>query len=142
MDKRQILGTSLAALTSSALPLGHAESTPRRPREKRRNLLILTVDDMDPSTMGYMGNRHGLTPNLDKLAKQSHIFVNNRGAAPICMPSRQAFMSGLVPHRNSPGGFTPMYEGTQTICSILHKEGWFCAASHKTEHMQPQSSFP
>ncbi|MGN6279420.1 MAG: sulfatase family protein [Sphingomonas sp.] len=142
MDKRQFLGTSLAALTSSVLPLGHAESTPRQPREKRRNLLILTVDDMDPSTMGYMGNRHGLTPNLDKLAQQSHIFVNNRGAAPICMPSRQAFMSGLVPHRNSPGGFTPMYEGTQTICSILHKEGWFCAASHKTEHMQPQTSFP
>lgn len=58
------------------------------------------------------------------------------------MPSRQAFMSGLVPHRNSPGGFTPMYEGTPTICSILHEQGWFCAASHKTEHMQPQSSFP
>lgn len=142
MDKRQFLGTSVVTLAASALSLGRAEAQRHAPREKRRNLLILTVDDMDPSAMGYMGNRHGLTPNLDKLAKRSHMFVNNRGAAPICMPSRQAFMSGLVPHRNSPGGFTPMYEGTQTICSILHEQGWFCAASHKTEHMQPQTSFP
>jgi len=141
INKREFLGGTLAAavappaLAKSAKGLRH-----RAPG--RRNLLILTVDDMDVSAMGYMGNTHGLTPNLDRLAARSHIFINDRGAAPICMPSRQAFMSGLVPHRNSPGGFTPMYEGVQSICSILHREGWFCAASHKTEHMQPQSSFP
>lgn len=142
MDKRQFLGSSLMAATSAALPIGRTKARVRPPSGKRLNLLILTVDDMDPLTMGYMGNRHGLTPNLDGLARQSHVFVHNRGAAPICMPSRQAFMSGLVPHRNSPGGFTPMYEGTPTICSILHEHGWFCAASHKTEHMQPETSFP
>lgn len=142
MNKREFLGgTLLAAVASGALPAGQAKAGPA-PVGKRLNLLILTVDDMDPSTMGYMGNKHGLTPNLDKLAARSHVFAHNRGAAPICMPSRQAFMSGLVPHRNSPGGFTPMYEGTPTICSILHHEGWYCAASHKTEHMQPQTSFP
>lgn len=142
MNKREFLGgTVLAAVASGALAKGRADAAPAR-ADQRRNLLILTVDDMDPSTMGYMGNKHGLTPNLDKLAARSHVFAHNRGAAPICMPSRQAFMSGLVPHRNSPGGFTPMYEGTPTICSILHEEGWYCAASHKTEHMQPQTSFP
>jgi N-sulfoglucosamine sulfohydrolase len=142
MNKREFLGgTFLAAVASGALANGRAQAGPA-PVDKRRNLLILTVDDMDVSLMGYMGNRHGLTPNLDKLAARSHVFAHNRGAAPICMPSRQAFMSGLVPHRNSPGGFTPMYEGTPTICSILHEEGWYCAASHKIEHMQPQTSFP
>lgn len=142
MNKREFLGgTFLAAVASGALPASRAKAGPA-PAHGRRNLLILTVDDMDPSTMGYMGNRHGLTPNLDRLAARSHVFAHNRGAAPICMPSRQAFMSGLVPHRNSPGGFTPMYEGTPTICSILHEAGWYCAASHKIEHMQPQTSFP
>ena len=143
MEKREFLyGSALAAAAAMAFPVARAKAKRPAPAGKRHNLLILTVDDMDVSLMGYMGSRHGLTPNLDKLAARSHIFAHNRGAAPICMPSRQAFMSGLVPHRNSLGGFTPMYEGTQSICSILHKEGWFCAASHKTEHMQPETSFP
>ena len=143
MDKRQFLGgTFAAAVASSALARTVGKPARPRPAGDRLNLLILTVDDMDVSVMGYMGSRHGLTPNLDRLAARSHVFAGNRGAAPICMPSRQAFMSGLVPHRNSPGGFTPMYEGTPSICSILHERGWYCAASHKTEHMQPQTSFP
>jgi len=143
INKREFLRSSaLAAAASAALPLGRARAGRPVAAGERRNLLILTVDDMDTSLMGYMGNRHGLTPNLDALARRSHVFARNRGAAPICMPSRQAFMSGLVPHRNSPGGFTPMYEGTPTICSILHAAGWYCAASHKTEHMQPETSFP
>lgn len=143
MNKREFLGGTLAAtLAPAAMARGSDRGRSGAIAGKRRNLLILTVDDMDFSVMGYMGNKHGLTPNLDRLAARSHILVNNRGAAPICMPSRQAFMSGLVPHRNSPGGFTPMYKGVQSICSILHKEGWYCAASHKTEHMQPVTSFP
>jgi N-sulfoglucosamine sulfohydrolase len=142
MNKRQFLGSSFLAAIASALPVGRAKARRAVPAGKRRNLLILTVDDMDVSLMGYMGNTHGLTPHLDALARRSHVFANNRGAAPICMPSREAFMSGLVPHRNSAGGFTPMYEGTPTICSILHAAGWYCAASHKIEHMQPRTSFP
>ena len=143
MNKREFLsGAALAAVASAALSTGQAKARRRVPAGKRHNLLILTVDDMDVSLMGYMGCHHDLTPHLDTLAARSHVFAHNRGAAPICMPSRQAFMSGLVPHRNSPGGFTPMYEGTASICSVLHEAGWYCAASHKTEHMQPQSSFP
>jgi len=145
MNKREFLGSGiLAALaTTAGLPEAHAQARKRPPHDgKRPNLLIITVDDLDASLMGYMGSKHGLTPNLDKLAARSHVFARNRGAAPICMPSRQAFMSGLVPHGNSPGGFTPMYIGTQSLCSILHDEGWYCAASHKTEHMQPPASFP
>lgn len=143
MNKRQFLGGTIATVVAP----GAVARTPRKGRRRSStsnglNLLILTVDDMDASVMGYMGSTHGLTPNRDKLAARSHIFAWNRGAAPICMPSRQAFMSGLVPHRNSPGGFTPMFEGVQSVCSILHREGWYCAASHKTEHMQPETSFP
>lgn len=143
MRKREFLSGTFLATLAAAMPAGAAGAKPQLPRSaKRLNVLILTVDDMDVSMPGYMGNKRGLTPNLDRLAATSHVFANNRAAAPICMPSRQAFMSGLVPHRNSPGGFEPMYEGTPSLCSILTKAGWYSAASHKLEHMQPASSFP
>ena len=143
MRKRDFLSGTFMATMAVALP-ARAEKRALQPAgtAKRMNVLIITVDDMDVSMPGYMGNRHGLTPNLDALAARSHVFANCRGAAPICMPSREAFMSGLVPHRNGPGGFDPMYEGTPSLCSILTKAGWYSAASHKLEHMQPRSSFP
>ena len=142
MRKREFLSGTVLATVAAAMPAHAAKQKVQPAGAKRMNVLIITVDDMDVSMPGYMGNKHGLTPNLDKLAARSHIFANNRGAAPICMPSREAFMSGLVPHRNGPGGFDPMYEGTPSLCSILTKAGWYSAASHKLEHMQPRSSFP
>jgi N-sulfoglucosamine sulfohydrolase len=143
MRKREFLTTSFLATVAAAMPAHAEKGKPALPASaKRMNVLIITCDDMDVSAPGYMGNKHGLTPNLDKLAARSHVFANCRGAAPICMPSREAFMSGLVPHRNGPGGFDPMYEGTPSLCSILTKAGWYSAASHKLEHMQPRSSFP
>ena len=141
MNKRDFLSGTVMTTLAAAMP---AQAAPRQASGggRRVNVLLITADDMDVSMPGYMGNRHGLTPHLDALARRSHIFTNNRGAAPICQPSRQAFMSGLVPHRNGAGGFTPMYEGTASLCSILSKAGWYTAASHKLDHMQPRSSFP
>ncbi|WP_010188397.1 sulfatase family protein [Sphingomonas sp. PAMC 26605] len=141
MRKREFLTGTVLTTLAATLPAQAAKARPPA-SAKRMNVLIITVDDMDVSMPGYMGNKHGLTPNLDALALRSHVFENCRGAAPICMPSREAFMSGLVPHRNGPGGFDPMYQGTPSLCSILTAAGWYSAASHKLAHMQPRSSFP
>ncbi|MCJ2184334.1 sulfatase [Novosphingobium sp. 1949] len=106
------------------------------------NLLLITADDIDWTGLGFMTGRSALTPNLDRLAARSQVFEQVRTVAPICMPSRQAFMSGKLPHRNGGNGFFPMVEGTPTLCSTLDQAGYYCAASHKIGHMQPASSFP
>lgn len=146
--KRRFLQAGAAWGVLSAMPGaaqtfdgGKRDYVKRDPR-KRHNLLLITGDDIDWSAMGFMTGRRGLTPNLDRLASQSHVFEQIRTVAPICMPSRQAFMSGLLPHHNGGNGFFPMHEGTPTLCSILSAEGYYCAASHKIGHMQPASSFP
>ena len=141
--KRQLLRAGVAIGALSIFPgLARAVDYVKRDPRKRHNLLLITGDDIDWSAMGFMNGRRGLTPHLDRLAARSHVFEQVRTAAPICMPSRQAFMSGLLPHRNGGNGFFPMHEGTPTLCSILSAEGYYCAASHKIGHMQPASSFP
>lgn len=141
--KRDLLrSVAAAALAGPARALAQRPPAPPRGRGERMNLLFITVDDMDASLPGFMGNRAGLTPNLDALARRSHRFVNNRTVAPICMPSREAFMTGLLPHRSGGTGFVPVREGTPSLTSILRGEGYFTAAVHKIDHMLPQSSFP
>ncbi len=126
---------AIAAATKEALPMGKAGGP-------RPNLLFLTVDDMNYSIPGFMGGKGDLTPNLDRLAGRSHRFIHNRTTAAICQPSREAMMTGLLPHRSGGLGFNPIHEGTPTLTSILKGHGYFTAAIHKTEHMQPASCFP
>ena len=141
--KRELLkGICIAALLG-LLPQALAQASSDGPDlRKRFNVLFITVDDMDASIPGFMGNKAGLTPNLDRLAGECHCFENNRTVAPICMPSREAFMSGLVPPRSGGLGFIPMNEGTPSLTSILSDAGYYTAASHKIDHMRPFSSFP
>ena len=141
--KRRFLQASAAAAIMAAFPrYAQAVDYVKRDPRKRHNLLLITSDDVDWSALGFMNGRRGLTPNLDSLAAQSHVFEQVRTVAPICMPSRQAFMSGLLPHKNGGNGFFPMREGMPTLCTTLAAEGYYCAASHKIGHMQPASSFP
>ena len=142
-DKRDVLKAGVAGM-AAALVSGTARARNYPMPVDRRgapNLLLITADDIDWSALGFMTGRKGLTPNLDRLAARSHVFEQVRTVAPICMPSRQAFMSGKLPHRNGGNGFFPMFEGTPTLCSVLDNAGYYCAASHKIGHMQPATSF-
>ena len=144
MRKRDLLKGVAGIAMLGALPYRAfgAKDTTAPAFRKRLNLLFITADDMDWSVLGFMGGGLGLTPNLDALAAQSHLFANNRTVAPICMPSRQAFMSGLLPHHNGGTGFIPMKDGTPTLTTILQEQGYYAAAIHKIEHMQPFGCFP
>ena len=44
--------------------------------EKRLNLVLITVESLSASFMGALGNGSGLTPELDKLARQGMLFTN------------------------------------------------------------------
>lgn len=137
MRKRTFLTGSAAAWAAMALP-ACTTAPPRKPL----NLLLITVDDMDWSVLGFMGDAQGLTPNIDRLAARSHRFINNRAASPICQPSRQAMLTGLKPHRNGSLGFLPIRDGIPTLVTRLRDAGYFTSGIYKLHHMQPQSAFP
>ena len=110
--------------------------------ERRLNLLYITADDMNADSPGWMGSKMGATPTLDALAAQCHRFVNNHVTAPICQPSREAMMTGRVPHRSGALGFNPVKAGTPTMVTVLKSVGYFTAAINKTPHMKPDAEFP
>lgn len=138
MQRRDFIKQSSAALAFSASRPSISLAEPHRPV----NLLFITVDDMNHTLPGFMGGKYDLTPSLDALALRSHRFINSRTTAPICQPSREAMMTGRVPHRSGGLGFNPIREGVQTLTTILKSHNYYTAAIHKTEHMQPPSCFP
>jgi N-sulfoglucosamine sulfohydrolase len=133
----RIMLLALAALLVTPLAELHAGDAP-----KKWNVVFITADDMNADSSGWMGSKVGATPNLDKFAATAHQFLNNHVSAPICQPSRSAFMTGCVPHRSGALGFNPIKAGTPTLASLLRSAGWFAAVIDKHPHMKPDAEFP
>lgn len=110
--------------------------------DKPLNLLLITVDDMNADSPGWMGNPLKTTPNLDAFSISAHQFINNHVTAPICQPSRSALMTGRVPHVSGALGFDPVREGTPTLVTILKARGYFTGVVDKHVHMKPDTEFP
>jgi arylsulfatase A-like enzyme len=65
-------------------------------------------DDMGYGDLSCYGRKDYKTPNLDKLASQGIRFVNAYSAAPLCTPTRVAFMTGRYPARTPVGLIEPL----------------------------------
>lgn len=128
----------LLLVVALALALPAAVAAAPRPL----NLLLITADDLNGDSAGWMGDRHGATPAIDAFAAVSHRFIHHHVTAPICQPSREAIMTGRVPHRSGGLGFTPIHPGTPTLVTTLQQQGYFAGVIDKHPHMKPDSEFP
>ncbi|KAG8508865.1 Steryl-sulfatase [Galemys pyrenaicus] len=71
---------------------GHAASRP--------NFVLLMADDLGIGDPGCYGNKTLRTPNIDRLAAGGMKLTQHLAAAPLCTPSRAAFMTGRYPIRS------------------------------------------
>ena len=65
-----------------------------RPKARRPNILWLIADNIGPD-LGCYGAPLVRTPHVDRLAAQGMRYTRAFSTAPICAPSRSAFMSGM-----------------------------------------------
>ena len=63
----------------------------------RSNVLLVLSDDHSAAHVGAYGNADIKTPNLDAFAKEGMLFKRAYVAAPQCVPSRAALMTGRSP---------------------------------------------
>jgi N-sulfoglucosamine sulfohydrolase len=109
--------------------------------KKPWNLVIITADDLNADSTGWMGSKVGATPNIDAFAVTCHQFRNCHAAVPICQPSRSALMTGRVPHRNGALGFGPVRRDVTTMTEVMSRNGFLTAAINKIGHMVPPQKF-
>jgi arylsulfatase A-like enzyme len=66
------------------------------------------ADDMGYADLSCYGRKDYQTPHLDKLASQGVKFTNAYAGAPVCTPTRTAFMTGRYPARTPVGLYEPL----------------------------------
>jgi arylsulfatase A-like enzyme len=74
---------------------GFSSNKESKVNQKKANVLILFSDQHNKKVMGFEGHPDVITPNLDKLAKESVVFDRAYCTTGICAPSRSSLMSGL-----------------------------------------------
>ena len=67
-------------------------------KKQRPNFVVVMTDDQGYGDVGYMGNPHVKTPNLDQMSKES-LRLNRFYTAPVCSPTRASVLTGRNPTR-------------------------------------------
>jgi len=125
VSRREFIGT---AVGTSAL-IGAASSP-------RPNVLFILADDLGYGDLSCYGRPDYRTPVLDNLAREGLKFTSAYASAPVCTPTRCAFITGRYPHRLEVGLQEPLLfsqpdvglpPGHPTIASLLRNNGYHTA---------------
>ena len=105
IGRREFIKTAVVGAASAVLGQGlggcAAAERPGESRAHRRpNLVYIFADQWRRQAAGYAGDANAVTPNLDKLAKQSVNLVNAVSGCPVCSPYRGSLMTGQYPLTN------------------------------------------
>lgn len=68
-------------------------------QEKKPNIIFILMDDMGYADLGCMGSKEVRTPNIDRIAKEGVKLSNFYANAPVCTPTRAAFITGRYQQR-------------------------------------------
>ncbi|TRY88090.1 hypothetical protein DNTS_000668 [Danionella cerebrum] len=86
------------------------------------NFVFMMVDDLGIGDLGCYGNTTIRTPNIDRLALEGVKLTQHIAAAPLCTPSRAAFLTGRYPIRS---GGLPQEE--ITVAKAVKEQGYSTA---------------
>ncbi|HEX6997496.1 MAG TPA: sulfatase-like hydrolase/transferase [Gammaproteobacteria bacterium] len=132
VTRRRFLG-GVGAAAAAALPAGRALAQSRRRRPARPNVLFILADDLGYGDLSCYGRPDYETPVLDGLAREGVKLTSAYAAAPVCTPTRCAFVTGRYPQRFAVGLQEPLTlfsppvglpEGQPTVASLLRAAGY------------------
>ena len=104
------------------------------------NVLILMADQHRRSCMGVAGDTAAITPNLDKLARESVRFTDAYCTNPVCAPSRASILTGLYAHHlESRGNAKPFSPKHKTIADDFARAGYMTALIGKMHMVDAQT---
>nr|XP_020463369.1 arylsulfatase H-like [Monopterus albus] len=72
--------------------------------DRRPNFVLMIADDLGIGDVGCYDNDTVRTPNIDRLASEGVKLTQHIAAAPLCTPSRAAFMTGRYAVRSGMAG--------------------------------------
>jgi choline-sulfatase len=103
-------------------------------------LLIVVGDDHGGGTLGIEGDPRRATPRLDALARQGVLFERAYCNSPLCTPSRQSLITGMLPHAVGVTQLaTRLSDRVLTVGEWLRDRGYHTAAIGKMHFNGPST---
>ncbi len=100
------------------------------------NIVLMLSDDHTASVLGAYGNAVVRTPNLDRFAGQGMRFDGAFTAAPQCVPSRAALMTGRSPVAIRMGRFSsPLPPEIPALPDLLRSHGYYTGICRRNFHL-------
>ena len=127
LTRREFIVTTAAAAAVSRFSSVARSSSPRP------NILFILADDLGYGDLSCYGRPDYRTPVLDDLARQGTRFLSAYAAAPVCTPTRCAFVTGRYPQRLEVRLYEPLTSGDldkglppehPTVASLLKGNGY------------------
>jgi len=115
--------------------LAGCNQKPEITAQNRPNLLFIIPDQFRTHALGFMKQDPVQTPNLDRLAEESMVFVNAISNRPLCSPYRAMLMTGKYPFKTgvltncntSSRKYGNYLRSTETtITDVLSENGYNC----------------
>ncbi len=102
------------------------------------NILFIISDEHSPNTIGAYGADFAITPNLDRLAQRGTLFEHAYCNQAICVPSRNALMSGLQSYKiGAYDNGCPLASDLPTWAHMLARAGYRTALDGKMHFLGP-----
>jgi choline-sulfatase len=99
------------------------------PRGQKPTVLLITLDATRADRLGAYGYGQGRTPAADELAAQGVLFEQAYVAAPLCLPSHAAILTGrLPPHNRAREELDVLAPDVPTLAERFHAAGYRTAA--------------
>ncbi len=146
------LGSAAVSAGSLSLLSGLGMNGCRTTGERSPNIVFIMADDLGYSELGCYGQKWIRTPNVDRLAAEGMRFSDFYSSSAVCAPARCSLMTGKhgghayvrnnyeVGEWDSFRGQLPLPEGTETIASVLKKQGYATGCFGKWGLGEPGSS--
>jgi N-sulfoglucosamine sulfohydrolase len=105
-------------------------------QSKPPNILFILSDDHSYPYLGVYGATWMSTPNLDQFAREGMLFESAFTAAPQCVPSRTALMTGRSPVAARMGRFSsPLPPDIMTAPEVLRSKGYYTGVCGRYFHL-------
>ncbi len=104
------------------------------------NIILITLDSARADRMGFLGSHNGLTPGMDRIARQSIVFAQAYSQSPLTEASTATILTGTYPQTNRAGElgvFLP--ETVPYLPDLLHAHGYHTAAFVGSILLDPQN---
>ncbi|MEM6691009.1 MAG: sulfatase-like hydrolase/transferase, partial [Planctomycetota bacterium] len=123
----RLLFISLSVITFAALTKNQASAEDKRP-----NVLMICVDDLNDWVEPLGGHPQARTPAMARLAQSGVLFSNAHCQSPLCNSSRTSLMLSRRPSQTGVYGLAPWFRGVPELSSLTTLPQHFAAAGYQT----------